>query len=110
EGHFMRHSYGGYPVVEDGRVLGFLSRAEVKRIEAAAWDGVRVREAMVPIDELPAAAPEEPVGDLLERMAGSDVGRLPVLERGRLVGLISQTDIMRHLAWSEQGQGKGFLG
>lgn len=110
EGHFMRHSYGGYPVVEDGRVLGFLSRAEVKRTEAAAWDGIRVREAMIPIDQLPAASPDEPVGDLLERMAGSDLGRLPVLEQGRLVGLISQTDIMRHLAWTEQGQGKGFLG
>jgi Zn-dependent protease/CBS domain-containing protein len=101
---FMRLAYGGYPVVDEaGRLLGMVTRAQVKAVPADRWDVVTVAEAMVPVDRLPVVTPDEPAGDRLETLMGEGLGRLPVVEDGRVVGVLSQTDLIRYLTWHEEG-------
>lgn len=87
-----------YPVVDvDGRLIGIVGRADVLR-----WT----------MDELPAEQPlrdvlmkqdlvtgydDELVGQLADRMAAADVGRVPILRRGddALVGLVARRDLLR---------------
>lgn len=100
EQHFMRHGYGGYPVVDaDGRLRGLLTRAQVKAVPADQWDAVTAEAAMVPVERMPVLAPGEAVGDRLETLLGEGLGRLPVVEDGRLVGLLSGSDVIRYLSW-----------
>jgi CBS-domain-containing membrane protein len=47
------------------------------------------------MSEVPVAAPDEPIVDLLGRMTEATDGRAIVLADGRLVGLVSPTDISR---------------
>ncbi len=45
------------------------------------------------------AAPEETVGELRQRMAGTDVGALPVITpQGVLMGIVTADDLMADLA------------
>src|SRR6266511_691654 len=93
--HFLVHGYGGFPVVENGRVLGIVSLSDVKRVAPAAHSRVSVREVMRPLDDRLTIAPEEDVSVALQRMAEEGLGRLIVMERGRMRGLVTKTGLSR---------------
>ncbi|MGR3425660.1 MAG: CBS domain-containing protein [Pseudooceanicola nanhaiensis] len=48
----------------------------------------------------PSAVPTTPVAVLLPKMADGDVDAVPVLERGRTVGIVTRTDLIAALARS----------
>jgi CBS domain-containing protein len=91
----------GLPVVDpDGRVLGVVSATDVlqaaaeredRRSRATLFEHTTAREIMTT-----GAITIEPVADIQEaaqRMLYGEVRRLFVEEKGRLVGVVSQTDI-----------------
>jgi len=45
-----------------------------------------------------AVAPEDTLGEAAERMAGNDVGSAVVLEHGRLIGILTERDVLRAVA------------
>jgi CBS domain-containing protein len=55
---------------------------------------------MRPDDALVCAQPEEPLGEALEQLASQDLGQLPVLDHGRLVGMLLRGDVARWLELS----------
>ncbi len=92
------HPFGGYPVA-DGHLHGILQATDVKRVPAGEWPRLRVSELMRPLDEEQALGPETTVTEALERFNRLGVGRLPVIQDGELVGILSQSDVMRWLEW-----------
>jgi Zn-dependent protease len=97
ERYFLVHGYGGFPVVDRERVVGVLSLAELKRVPAQDRGRVTVQEVMLPLEDRLTLAPEEEVSVGLRRMAQEGLGRLVVMERGRLVGLLTKTGLSRFL-------------
>jgi Zn-dependent protease/CBS domain-containing protein len=97
EGYFLAHGYGGFPVVDDGQVSGIVSLADVKRVPPEEYDRLTVREVMTPLTEHLTVAPEEDVSVALQRMAEDALGRLVVMERGRMLGLVTKTGLSRFL-------------
>jgi Zn-dependent protease/CBS domain-containing protein len=86
-----------YPVVDNGRAVGLLPFRSVAEIPRGEWDGRTVRDCMLRLDQVPVLRPEDEVVDALEELGESDVKRGLVLDDGRLVGLISITDLARAL-------------
>jgi Zn-dependent protease len=101
--YFLRLGYGGFPVEDGGAIVGLLSLAEVKKFPRDRWARVLVREAMRPLDErATVGADEDPIAALL-KMAGSDAGRLLVLDaERRCVGLITHRGVLDRLRVEEQ--------
>jgi Zn-dependent protease/CBS domain-containing protein len=97
EGYFLAHGYGGFPVVDDGQVSGIVSLADVKRVPPEEYDRLTVREVMTPLTERLTVVPEEDVSVALQRMAEDALGRLVVMERGRMLGLVTKTGLSRFL-------------
>ena len=83
---------GGVPVLEDERVIGIVSRRDIRAI-ALRRGGERVRAVMT---REPITAPEDITTDeALELMYTNKVERLPVVDhQGRLIGLITIQDIL----------------
>lgn len=91
----------GLPVVTpDGRVIGVVSATDV--LQAAAepedakarttlFDRTTVRDIMTPNPHV--IEPDSDVQEAARQMLYTEVRRLFVQDRGRLVGVISQTDI-----------------
>lgn len=48
--------------------------------------------------DLVAVAPEDTLGEAAERMAASDVGSAVVLEHGRLIGILTERDLLKAVA------------
>jgi CBS domain-containing protein len=87
-----------YPVVDErGAAVGLLPFRAVAEAPRAAWDGTTVGERMLPLERVPVLSPGEPAADALRTVAGSDAGRALVVEDGRLVGLLSISDLLRAL-------------
>jgi predicted transcriptional regulator len=95
--YFLTHGYGGFPVVENGQVMGLVSLGDVKRVAPKDYEHVSVREVMVPLTERLAIAPEEDIAVAFQRMAEEAVGRLIVMQRGRMLGLVTKTGLSRFL-------------
>jgi CBS domain-containing protein len=82
-------------VTEGGRLLGIVTIRDMSnRVVAAGLDAARpVREVMTPD---PITLPPQALGyDVLNAMLERRVGHLPVVDQGRFVGMITQTDLTR---------------
>ena len=73
------------------RALGYGSRAEELMLRQ-----VVVKEAMSA--EIQTTAPDTPVADAARLMIERKIGCLPVIENGRLVGIVTETDFVRLVA------------
>lgn len=81
-----------------GGTVGILTdRDLLRRVVAAGRDRERTRVADVMTRELVSASSRDPLERLLECMRSAGVRRLPILEDGRLVGLVSLDDVVAEL-------------
>lgn len=87
---------GSLPVVEEGKLVGMVTdRDLVVRVLAKDLDPHEVQVADVCSDDPVVAAADEELDAALVRMATEQVRRLPVVEGGRLVGILAQADVAR---------------
>ena len=92
-----RHNLGILPVCgQDGRLMGVVTdRDMVTRCLAAGQDPSRVPVEDIMTRELETLAPQEEGESALRRMCAGQVRRLPVVEEGKVVGVLSLADLAR---------------
>jgi Zn-dependent protease len=83
----------GYPVMDDGQLLGIVTFTDVHRIPAEKRSDVTVGSIMV--KNIISVKPEEPAEHALRLLFTHNIGRLLVLKDYQLVGIVSRTDIIR---------------
>jgi CBS domain-containing protein len=86
-----------YPVLEDGRPVGLLAFGAVAGVPRSEWDTRRVRETMVPLDQVPLLKEDARAVRALEDLSEAAVHRGLVVDDGHLRGLLSITDLARAL-------------
>ncbi len=85
---------GSVPVVEEDRLTGIVTdRDIVIRAVAERRDPQAVKVEEVASRELVTVEPEQDLDEALALMARHQVRRLPVVEEGRLVGMLAQADV-----------------
>jgi len=85
---------GSVPVVEDDRLAGIVTdRDIVIRVVAERRDPQTVKVDEVASRQLVTVEPEQDLDEALALMARHQVRRLPVVEAGRLVGMLAQADV-----------------
>jgi Zn-dependent protease len=93
--YFSTYKHHGFPVVSQGELIGIITLEDVRRVPPESWDERRVDGVMKPFKELLTSKPGDAALDALIKMAKGNVGRLPVLDEGRLVGIITRSDITK---------------
>jgi Zn-dependent protease/CBS domain-containing protein len=101
-GHFMddvawSHRFTTYPVLEGNKPVGLLAFATVAAVPRSGWDARRVRDTMIPLDDVPLLTEDELAVDALQELAAPTGNRALVIDNGHLAGLLSITDIARAL-------------
>ena len=92
----------GYPVMDGEKLVGIITFEDISKIPENKRN-IPLKEIMS--KKLIIASPKEPVFDSFEKINRNNIGRLPVCDKGRLVGIISKTDIMKALKMIESKSG-----
>ncbi|GAB4568855.1 MAG: CBS domain-containing protein [Anaerolineae bacterium] len=94
----QRYGFEGFPVVEDGQIIGMLTRRQVDRAMQHGLGHVPVRQIMHSGRVF--VHPEDSIQRLQAVMIEHGWGQVPVVssEDGRLLGIVTRTDLIK--MWS----------
>lgn len=88
----IKNQISGVPVVDGrGKIIGVVSEADI-----IAKKGKDVRSIMS--KKLFTVEEETPIEKIAELMSANKIARLPVLSKGRIVGIVSRADIIGAIA------------
>jgi tRNA nucleotidyltransferase (CCA-adding enzyme) len=95
-----RYGHEGFPVVDDGRVVGVLSRRDIDR-------ALQHKLGNMPISDYMQAGriqvrPDDSIETLQQLMVQHGVGQVPVVENDRVVGIVTRTDLIK--LWARPGR------
>jgi len=96
----VRYNYSAMPVLQSDQLLGIITR---KVAEKTVYHGLGAR----PVTEVMHTAvmhatPETPLTTVMDHMVGGDRRFVPVFEEDHLVGVVTRTDLLRHLHGSSR--------
>lgn len=92
----LRYGHSGLSVVDDrDRLVGVVSRRDLDLAIHHGFGHARVKGYMS--RDLKTIAPTTTLADIQALMVAHDIGRLPVLEGDRLVGIVTRTDVLREI-------------
>jgi predicted transcriptional regulator len=104
--YFQSYGYGGFPVLEDGRLAGLITVVEIQNVPPSLWPWRRVEQVMRPRSESLVIEPDIPVIHAMERMAREGWDRLVVMQDGEIVGLVTHSAIV-HFLQLRNSSGRG---
>jgi IMP dehydrogenase len=85
----MGYSFNGYPIVDDnGKLVGILTSKDIRFSTSN-----RAKASDVMSTDLITAAPDTSLEQAYEIMVDNKIGKLPLVENGKLVGLYSFADV-----------------
>jgi Zn-dependent protease/predicted transcriptional regulator len=92
--YIYKLKFTSFPVFDRDEFIGMVSLEEVKTISKDLWGFKQVRDIMTPVEHVPCLSPTEDTTEALSKMISGDIGCMPVVENGLLVGIVSRRDIM----------------
>jgi len=92
----VHHHFTTYPLRDpDGQLTGVVRLKEIVREASRGGHDRRLRDLAVPMSQIPTTGPQENLETLLERLGDGLDRRVLVLDDGKLVGILSPTDVAR---------------
>ncbi|HYF01448.1 MAG TPA: CBS domain-containing protein, partial [Planctomycetota bacterium] len=85
-------------VTREGAMEGLLTLDEIRRTPRDRWAVSTARDIMVPAQSVRSVPPDATLLEALDRMQAANVNQLPVVEDGRLRGLLTREDLLRALS------------
>lgn len=96
--YFLVRRHTAFPVVGYGnQVEGIVTLQMLRNTARDKWPTLTIRQIMVPLSPEISIFPQEPVASLMERLDQNPAGRFLVMDGDRLEGILSSSDIARHL-------------
>ncbi|MEU5552681.1 site-2 protease family protein [Micromonospora sp. NPDC047793] len=95
DNYLFAYRHTALPLTEDGRPVGLVTLDRVRGVPSDARGSTTLESVACRSDELVLASPDEQLTDLLPRLSDCADGRALVVTDGRLVGIVSPSDISR---------------
>lgn len=90
------HRVGAIIVTEGENPIGIITETDInKRVVAHAKNPKKLKSREIMSSPIAFISPDADIIDAVEKMKTHRIKRLPVIKRGKLVGMLSNTDIAR---------------
>jgi Zn-dependent protease/CBS domain-containing protein len=96
--HVLRSDQRAFPVLDRERLIGMVCLRDVHALDRAAWESTPVRDIMTPLERVTWVNPGQDALEALAVLAQKNVNQLPVIENGRVRGLVRREDILKWLS------------
>lgn len=96
-----RYGHEGFPVVNanTGKIVGILTRREVDKALRHKLDGAAIRQFMKKGEFF--VTPPEGIDAVQALMTTHQIGQVPVVQHGQLIGIVTRTDLIN--LWQASG-------
>jgi CBS domain-containing protein len=84
-------------VMQGDKLAGLITLSDIRHVAREQWAQTPVGLAMTPAERLHIVTPQQNLREVLPLMTGNDVNQLPVVQDGKLVGVLTREGIMRAL-------------
>ena len=95
--YFQPYGYGGFPVLDDGRLVGLITVHEIQAVSPALWPWRQVGQVMRPVSPSLIVEPDASVIHAMEHMAREGWDRLVVMQDDHVIGLVTQSAVAHFL-------------
>ncbi|PSB04410.1 CBS domain-containing protein, partial [Merismopedia glauca] len=102
---FAKSHHRGFPVVTDGKLVGIISQSDLAQAAEQRIDGDLLLSQMM-TQKLITVNPTDSLTHVLHCLKHYQIGRLPVTEGRKLVGIITRADIIRAQSDRVTGESK----
>ena len=85
---------------QDEHVVGVLTEREFEALTPEQRQSARAGEIMLRTEQVPVAAPREDGASMLQRMEEDSIWHMPVVQEGRVIGVVGKDSLLRLLARS----------
>jgi Zn-dependent protease len=89
----LRFRHMGYPVTRDGALVGIVTFTDLAKNPKEKWKDLTIKDVMT--KDVLMVSPGSSSIDVLMKMTRKGIGRLPVVEGDKVVGIISRSDIIK---------------
>lgn len=103
-----RYNLTALPVVQDEKIVGLISKQVVEKAEYHGLRDLLVKDYMT--TEFLVVSPDTPFSQIQAIIIGQNQSLLPVIEKDRLIGTISTTEVMRILQEEMLKSDRGLAG
>ena len=92
----VKHRVGSIVVTKKNNPVGIITETDLnKRVVSLAKDPKKLKVEDIMSSPLVFATPNDDVSDVIEKMEKHKIRRLPILRKGKIVGIVTHTDIAR---------------
>lgn len=96
------HGIGCLVIVQDENPIGIITERDMlKRVLIEAKDPATTKVFQIMSAPLVLGDPQMSIQDAVKLMTDKKIKKLPIMENGRLVGMITLTDLARSIAYLE---------
>ena len=91
---FVEKQYSGMPVTEsDGSVIGIVTEIDILRAVNEGHELAKAQARDVMTKNVAIVNPDTPMTEMIKIMEDFHIIRLPVVQEGRLIGIVTRRDI-----------------
>jgi Zn-dependent protease len=101
--HIMGTDDHAFPVMDNDSLVGLVTLEDARKVSRVDWDTRTVREIMTPVEDLVSISSYADAAEALNKLRQRDVRQLPVVQDGRLAGLLRRRDIVKWLQLQSEG-------
>ncbi|MER6096499.1 site-2 protease family protein [Streptomyces sp. NPDC001728] len=111
-GSRYRYRHSAFPVTRDGSApVGLMTLELAMKVPEDRRHAMTVEQVMLPLSQVTVVGVDDPLADLLPRIEPGAEHRVLVVDKERLVGIVSASDVSRTVTWlmtsTPHGRGGG---